>query len=113
MHHMCKRVIRTAAFAAIGLVVTVVTASPAYAEDAGTARLNTILGNATGWLVGILAAVATLFLTVGGVRYVMAGGDPAEIEKAKGSFKSAVLGYALAALAPIVVIIVKGILGVR
>jgi hypothetical protein len=113
MHHMRKRVIRTAAFAAASLVVTVVTASPAYAEDAGTARLNTILSNATGWLVGILAAVATLFLTIGGVRYVMAGGDPAEIEKAKGSLKSAILGYALAALAPIVVMIVKGILGVK
>jgi hypothetical protein len=112
MHHMCKHVIRTTAYAATGLVVTVVTASPAYAADAGTARLNTILGNATGWLVGILAAVATLFLTIGGVRYVMAGGDPAEIEKAKGSLKSAVLGYALATLAPIVVMIVKSILGI-
>jgi hypothetical protein len=43
----------------------------------------------------------------------MAGGDPGEIEKAKGSFKSAIIGYALAALAPAVVTIVKGILGVQ
>ena len=43
----------------------------------------------------------------------MAGGDPGEVEKAKGSFKSAVIGYGLAALAPIVVTIVKGILGVK
>jgi hypothetical protein len=62
--------------------------------------------------VGILAALATLFLTVGGIRYVMAGGDPGEVEKAKGAFKSAGLGYALAALAPLVVSIIKGILGV-
>lgn len=96
--------------AAVGMVVA--TASPAYAADDGTTRLNTILGNATTWLVGILAAVATLFLTVGGVRYVMAGGDPGEVEKAKGAFKSAGLGYALAALAPVVVTIIKGILGI-
>jgi hypothetical protein len=91
-------------------------AAPAYAAapgaDPATARLETILGNATAWLVGILAALATLFLTIGGIRYVMAGGDPGEVEKAKGAFKSAGLGYALAALAPLVVSIIKGILGV-
>jgi hypothetical protein len=98
------------AAAAVDLALVV---TPAYAaEPDPTARLNEILSNATAWLVGILAAVATLFLTAGGVRYVMAGGDPGEVEKAKGSFKSAGLGYALAALAPLVVSIIKGILGV-
>jgi hypothetical protein len=99
----------------VGAMTTVlVWAAPAYAAspDPATARLDTILGNATAWLVGILAALATLFLTIGGIRYVMAGGDPGEVEKAKGAFKSAGLGYALAALAPLVVSIIKGILGV-
>jgi hypothetical protein len=117
MHHTCKRIIRTATFLASAVTVAMATGSPAYAAPnpgtTGTDRLNTIIGNATGWLVGILAGIATLFLTIGGVRYVMAGGDPGEIEKAKGSFKSAVLGYALAALAPVVVMIVKGILGIQ
>ena len=93
------------------LTVVLVAAAPAYA-DAGTDRLKVILGNATAWMVGILAAVATLFLTIGGIRYLLAGGDPGEVEKAKGSFKSAGLGYALAALAPMVVEILKGILGI-
>ena len=112
MKHIRIRLIRAAKWATVSIAVTLLTASPAYA-DAGTDQLKTILDNATRWLVGILATIATLFLTVGGVRYMMAGGDPGEIEKAKGSFKSAVLGYALAALAPIVVLIVKGILGVQ
>ncbi|MEV4201082.1 pilin [Micromonospora globbae] len=111
-----RRLARAVAFTVATVCMAVVTASPAYAaptpEPNPTDRLNTILGNATTWLVGILAAVATLFLTVGGVRYVMAGGDPGEIEKAKGAFKSAGIGYALAALAPIVVAILKGILGI-
>jgi hypothetical protein len=96
------------------MTTVLVWAAPAYAAspDPATARLDTILGNATAWLVGILAALATLFLTIGGIRYVMAGGDPGEVEKAKGAFKSAGLGYALAALAPLVVSIIKGILGV-
>jgi hypothetical protein len=113
MHDTRRRIIRTATWTSAAVTVAVATASPAYAADAGTARLNTILGNATGWLIGILAGVATLFLTIGGVRYVMAGGDPGEIERAKGSFKSAALGYVLAVLAPVVVTIVKGILGVK
>jgi hypothetical protein len=95
-------------------VLVVVWAVPAYAAspDTATARLDAILANATAWLVGILAALATLFLTIGGVRYVMAGGDPGEVEKAKQAFKSAGLGYAMAALAPLVVSIIKGVLGV-
>ena len=36
--------------------------------------------------MGILAGLATLFLTLGGVRYVMAGGDPGEVERAKTAF---------------------------
>ncbi|MBN1171097.1 MAG: hypothetical protein JXA67_02890 [Micromonosporaceae bacterium] len=102
------------ATAVTAVVLAVAAASPAYADDEDpTAQLKTILGNATTWLVGILAAVATLLLTIGGVRYVLAGGDSGEIEKAKGAFKSAGMGYALAALAPIVVAIIKGILGVN
>ena len=117
MNRTINRLARAAACSAATLTVALLTAAPAYAHDAvladaATDRLNSILSNATGWLVGILAAVATLFLTVGGVRYVMAGGDPGEVEKAKGSFKSAGLGYALAGLAPLVVEILKGILGI-
>jgi type IV secretion system pilin len=55
------------------------------------------------------AGLATLFLTIGGVRYLMAGGDPAEVEKAKTAFKSAAIGYALAALAPVVVTVLKSL----
>jgi hypothetical protein len=106
------------AVAAAAVTAAMLSAGPASAAPAPappadpTEHLKAIIGNATSWLVGILAAVATLFLTVGAVRYLMAGGDPGEMEKAKGSFKSAGLGYALAALAPLVVAIIKGILGV-
>ena len=73
--------------------------------------LPTIISNITAWIVGLLVGVATLFLTIGGIRYLAAGGDPAEVEKAKGSFKSALVGYALAVLAPILLAIVQGWIG--
>ena len=63
------------------------------------------------WIMGIIAAVATLFLVVGGLRYVVAGGDPAQIELAKSNLKSALLGYALAVLAPVVLSILQSIVG--
>jgi hypothetical protein len=73
--------------------------------------LPTVIGNMTTWITGILAAVATLFLTIGGARYLMAGDDPSEVERAKGALKSAGIGYALALLAPVFLTILKGILG--
>jgi hypothetical protein len=73
--------------------------------------LPTIVANLRTWLMGILAGVATLFLTIGGVRYVMAGGDPSEVERAKAAFRSAGIGYALAVIAPVVLSILQSIIG--
>lgn len=63
------------------------------------------------WIMGILAAVATLFLVIGGLRYMSAGGDPAQAEQAKGNFKGALAGYSLAVLAPVILQVLQGILG--
>jgi Type IV secretion system pilin len=73
--------------------------------------IDQVLTNIRSWLMGILASLATVFLSIGGVRYVMGGGDPGEIEKAKTALKSAALGYGLAALAPVVVTVLQGIVG--
>ena len=75
------------------------------------ASVQQVVDNLRNWLVGILAGLATLYLTVGAVRYVMAGGDPGEVERAKTAFRSAGIGYALALLAPLVVTILKQIVG--
>ncbi len=74
--------------------------------------LDTVLKNATNWLVALLASLATLFLTVGGIRYMGGAADPGEVEKAKAALKAAAIGYALAALAPLAVGILKSIVGV-
>ena len=90
-------------------------AAPALAATSGqyqaAADIPTVISNVTGWLIGILAVLATLMLTIGGVRYVLAAGDPAEVEKAKTCFKSAAMGYCLAVLAPVVVTVLKGLVG--
>jgi len=73
--------------------------------------LDEVLTNIRNWIMGILAGVAVVFLTIGGLRYLMAAGDPGEVEKAKGAFRAVGIGFGLAALAPLVVEILKGIVG--
>jgi hypothetical protein len=74
--------------------------------------LGQVIASLQTWIMGLLAAVATLFLVVGGLRYVLAAGDPSEIERAKGALKSAAVGYALAVLAPVLMTALRQILGV-
>ncbi|MFF3911046.1 pilin [Streptomyces sp. NPDC001848] len=75
------------------------------------ADIPTVIANLRNWIVGILAALATLFLTLGGLRYLMAGGDPGEVEAAKRALKAAAIGYGLAVLAPVIVTVLQGIVG--
>jgi len=88
-----------------------VLAAPTALAGHGTTSIAQVISNTTSWVVGILAAVATLFLTIGGLRYLMAGGDPAEVEKAKTALKSAAIGYGLAILAPVIVTVLKSLVG--
>ncbi len=62
-------------------------------------------------LVAVLTALAIAALTYAGIRYLIAAGDPGGIEKAKTAAKSAVVGLGLALLAPVLVAIVKGLIG--
>jgi hypothetical protein len=110
---MIRRIIYRIAVVATTTPAIVAGASPAWAApDPGpTDQINTIIGNITAWVVGLLIGVATLFLTIGGIRYLAAGGDPTEVEKAKSALKSALVGYALAVLAPILLGVVQGWIG--
>jgi type IV secretion system pilin len=106
--------------AVVALVVSAAASMPAaHAETfhattqvlALAGSIDQVLTNIRNWVMGILAGLATVFLSIGGVRYVMGGGDPGEIEKAKTAFKAAGVGYGLAALAPLVVTVLQGIVG--
>jgi hypothetical protein len=102
---------------AVVLVVAVVYApGPAYASDAvqvvaKAKTLEQVITNLRNVIVGLLVALATLFLTIGGLRYILAGGDPGEVEAAKKTLKYAAVGYAVAMLAPLLVSILNKIVG--
>jgi ascorbate-specific PTS system EIIC-type component UlaA len=86
-------------------------ADPSGPIDRAANTLPQVIANLQTWIMGILAAVATLFLVLAGVYYATAGGDPAQVDKAKGAFKNALVGYGLAVLAPVLLDVVKGIVG--
>ena len=81
------------------------------AAFAATTSLDQVISNLRVWVTGLLAAVATLFLLIGGVRYIFAAGNPGMHEKAKGAIHNALVGYALALLAPILTSIVQQLFG--
>lgn len=89
--------------AAVGLLLAA--AAPAWA----VATIPEVIANLRNFIVGLLAGLATLFLTFGGLRYLMAGGDPSEVQSAKVALRAAAIGYGLAVLAPVLVTALKGI----
>jgi len=99
----------TAGCAATCLVVpTVAEASTLLAEAQSLSQVITNLRNV---LVGLLVGLATLFATIGGVRYILAGGDPGEVEAAKRTVRYAAIGYSVAVLAPVLVKLLQSIVG--
>ncbi|MEU6564183.1 pilin [Nocardia nova] len=111
-----RRAARVAATVFVaGAVVVVVgaAASPADAAPAlaAAASLNEVCDRVRNWLIAILATLATTFLTVGGARYLLSGGDASEVERAKSAVRAAMIGYCLAILAPVFVAVLKSLVG--
>ncbi len=100
------RVLPPVAVGAVSMLVAM--AGPALAADP---TIQGVIDRLRVLLVGLLIGLATLVLTVGGVRYLAAGGDPGEVQKAKAMFKAAAVGYAVAALAPALVAILRSVIG--
>ncbi|MFF4602748.1 pilin [Streptomyces sp. NPDC001339] len=105
---LSRWMVRLAVIAAGAVLVVLVNSPRVWA----VADIPTVIKNLRNWVVGILSGLATLFLTFGGLRYLMAGGDPGEVESAKRALKAAAIGYGLAVLAPALVTVLQHIVGV-
>ncbi|RKS06030.1 hypothetical protein DFP74_1651 [Nocardiopsis sp. Huas11] len=82
------------------LALVVIAAAPAWA-DLGDAhffayQLKDVIRRLTRLGQALAVSVATLFIVVAGLRWMMAGGEPGEIDKAKRGFQSAAIGYGIA-----------------
>ncbi|BCY08871.1 pilin [Actinoplanes sp. L3-i22] len=116
-----RRTIGRLACALAAAILILGMAEPAHAAPAHAApgvvlavyQLPQIIANIRNWVIGIAAAVATLFLSVAGIRYMLANGDASEVERAKTAFRTALLGYAIALLAPVFLAVLQGLIGAR
>src|SRR4029077_12264615 len=92
----------------LGGFLLLLTTRPAYAAtpDTPTALDNLRLG-----IESVLATLATLFLSTGGVMYLTAAGNPRRVEQAKEAIRSAMIGFVFAGLAPLIINIIKHITG--
>jgi Type IV secretion system pilin len=105
-----SRLPRLVGIAAGAALLVMGLASPAMAQAADP-TLGQVIDRLRTVLVGLLVGLATLLLTVGGVRYLLAGGDPGQVEKAKITLRSAAIGYGLAVLAPVLVRLLRYVVG--
>src|SRR6266478_6472193 len=96
LRKIARGVYSVVAAVGVAFVLAILLAIPAFAAS----DLNTVIDSVRDWVAGLLIALATLFLTVGGVRYLTAQGNPRAVEEAKAGIKAALIGYGLAALAP-------------
>src|ERR1700694_5068126 len=76
---------------AAAVAFTVTLALPSYARG----DIGGVIDSIRNWVAGLLTALATLFLTIGGVRYLTAGGNQRTAEEGKEAIKSALIGDAL------------------
>ncbi|WP_245573972.1 pilin [Amycolatopsis nigrescens] len=109
------RTLRTVTLLGAVVAVLLVAAVPASAAPlvlaAPPGSLDQVITNLRDFLIGLLVGLATLFLTIGGVRYLAADGDPGEVERAKKSLRNALIGYGFAMLAPLIVNVLRGLVG--
>nr|WP_222936689.1 hypothetical protein [Streptomonospora sp. PA3] len=97
-----------------GAVLAVPGAEAALAQGTGgqgTQELVQVVQRIRQVIVALLAALATLLLTVGGLRWLLAGGDPGEVDKARRSLMGAALGYLIALLATVLLDVLEFIVG--
>jgi hypothetical protein len=93
------------------LALALVALTVVSAMAAGPGSPEQVINDIRDWAMKILFGLTTLYLTIAGVRYVMAGHSPNAMEEAKHAVRNALLGYGLAALAPMLADIVKRITG--
>ncbi|MFI0453135.1 pilin [Actinomadura sp. 6N118] len=112
MQRMVERLVAIAVIVAEwAMTASTPTAAHARGNAAPPPDVNTVLANLTNVIVGLLSALATLFLTIGGVMWLTAGGNPEQLTKAKNALKNAAIGYGIAVLAPVLLALLKKVVG--
>ena len=107
-HRFSTRWDRVAAVAVLALFIAVAWCGSAEAQGGAadsTADIREVIERLRNVIVALASAVGTLLLTIAGLRWMLAGGDPSQIDAAKRALTGAALGYGIAILATVIMAI--------
>ncbi|MCY9787122.1 pilin [Nocardiopsis sp. EMB25] len=77
-----------------------------------TAQLRQVVDRVRLVLIALASALGTLFLSIAGVRWLVANGDPGQIDGAKRALSGAAIGYGIAVLATVLMDVLKWVVAV-
>lgn len=74
---------------------------PDESAEETTVRIRAVVDRVRLVLIALASALGTLFLTIAGVRWLVANGEPGAVDGAKRALTGAALGYGIAILATV------------
>lgn len=77
-------------------------------SQATSGGLSTTSAAVTTTLLEVIGAIAVIMIVIGGLRLVLSGGNPKQVEEARNSILYAVVGLLIASLAYVMVHFVLG-----
>ncbi|MCY9785193.1 pilin [Nocardiopsis sp. EMB25] len=77
-----------------------------------TAELRQVVDRVRLVLIALASALGTLFLSIAGVRWLVANGEPGQIDGAKRALSGAAIGYGIAVLATVLMDVLNWIVAV-
>ncbi|WP_026118441.1 hypothetical protein [Nocardiopsis salina] len=83
---------------------------PDESAEESTTRIRAVVNRVRLVLIAIASALGTLFLTIAGVRWLVANGEPGAVDGAKRALTGASLGYGIAILATVLMEILDWII---
>jgi hypothetical protein len=84
----------------------------AESAEESTADLRRVVDRIRLVIIALASALGTLFLTIAGVRWLAANGEPGQIDGAKRALSGAAIGYGIAVLATVLMDILDWIVSV-
>ncbi|MCL5970768.1 MAG: hypothetical protein M1450_04705 [Patescibacteria group bacterium] len=79
----------------------------------GTANFSSFVGGLITLLLIIAVVIAVIFLVIGGIRWIVSGGDKQGVESARNMLVAAIVGLVIALLAFFILRIVLGLFGIN
>ena len=73
--------------------------------------VNQLVGIVFNILIGLVGALAVIFIIIGAIRYILARGDAKATDAARGTITAALIGLVIAILAILIVNVITGLFG--